>query len=121
MLRVKVIVPATCTNLGFGSNSLGLALMLHSVVEMSLRDDKERTISVTGQTTSCQPHPILQAVNRFFQTTNRDSVGLDIVGTGEIPANCGLGDKAAWHIGGLVAANNLCDRPLSREQIIELA
>jgi homoserine kinase len=40
---------------------------------------------------------------------------------GEIPPDVGLGDRAAWIVGGLFGANNLLEMPMHRDKIAEIA
>jgi homoserine kinase len=119
MPRVSVTVPAACTNLGPGIDSLGLALGLHNRIEMSLRADSQQMISI-GNNGDTEDHPVVKAALALVKEQKITS-GFNLTCTGAIPDSVGLGETAAWTVGGLAAANNLLDAPLPRQRLIELA
>lgn len=123
MSKVRVTVPAACTNLGPGIDSLGLAITLHNIVEINPRSDGQKTISVSGASRDYYPagqeHPALVAATMLCEKVDR-TAGFDLVCTGEIPAGFGLGSLYAWTVGGLVAANNLFGVAFRRETIAEI-
>jgi homoserine kinase len=123
MRKVQVTVPAACTDLGPGIDSLGLALTLHNTVTISLRDDVEQNITVEGESgyPAASGHPVLKAANALFEAAERPLPGLNVLCQGEIPPEVGLGDRAAWIVGGLFGANNLLETPMRRDKIAEIA
>lgn len=123
MSRVRVSVPASCTNLGPGIDSLGLALTLHNIVEMWLRADSRHAIAAQGASAYGETldHPALKAGQALFTEAGVPNAGFNLSCHGQIPPNCGLGDLAAWTVAGLDAANNLLERPLARERVAALA
>lgn len=123
MRRVKVSVPAACTDLGPGYNSLGLALMLYNTVEMNVRADATLKIISRGENAyrADTDHPALQAAKKLFEQAQASILGIDVVLEGKIPPKCGLGDFAVWTVAGLFAANNLLETPMHRDRITELA
>lgn len=135
MRKVKVTIPAACTNLGPGLDSLGLALGLHNTIEMQLSAStpsapgaeqavqQSMFIEVSGENayTDTIDHPVLQGAAALYKHIEQPMPGVEVRCLGGIPPDCGLADRAAWLIGGLFAANNLLDAPLRRDKIAELA
>ncbi len=125
MYQVSVTIPATSTNLGPGLNVLGLALSLHTTVEMLVRSDDQLIINIEGEGTDALPDDIdnlvIRAATRVFQHFERGPAGLHININNKIPWDVGLGSETALIIGGIVAANNLIDGRLKRQEIIRLA
>lgn len=125
MYKVKVTIPATSTHLGSGLNVLALALSLHTTVDLQIRSDDELRLYVEGDSADFIPtdfsNPALRAAMRLFQRFERAPAGLQVSVTNSIPARSGLGLQTALMVGGLVAANNLIDAGLSRDEIIRMA
>jgi len=123
--KVKVTVPATVTNLGPGLNVLGLALALHTTIDMHLRSDDELSVKVSGEDAERIPtdfdNPSLRAAIKVFQRIVRAPAGLEIDIHNQIPFNVGLGGRTALVMGGLIAAQNLTGNTLRRDQIIHIA
>ncbi|MEO8393902.1 MAG: hypothetical protein ABI700_13000, partial [Chloroflexota bacterium] len=125
MRKVKVVLPATVTNLGPGLNSLALALALHVTVEISERSDDIFTVETSGEGAGYYStglrHPVVLGLSYVFQKIERAPLGLTIKVDSKIPPASGLGSEAAFLIAGVIAANNLFDHPFNRETIITLA
>jgi homoserine kinase len=123
--KVKITVPATVTNIGPGLHVVGLALALHTNIEMSPRNDGKLSISMTGEGEDVVPvdfyNPVLKTATRVFQRFEMAPAGLNIHIDSEIPWDSGLGAQTALSIGGLVAANNLIDGNLRRSDIVQMA
>ena len=97
MLKVKVTVPAACTGLGSGLDSLGLALALHNTFEFGLRADSQLSITLQGEGNlpATVRHPSLRAAIALFQLVERAPAGFNVTINSRIPSGCGLGDLAA--------------------------
>ncbi|MBI1259766.1 MAG: hypothetical protein GC204_20050 [Chloroflexi bacterium] len=125
MRKVKVVLPATVTNLGPGLNSLALALALHVTVEISERSDDVFTVETSGEGAGFYStglrHPVVLGLAYIFQKLERAPLGLTIRVDSRIPPASGLGSEAAFLIAGVIAANNLFGNPFDREMIIALA
>jgi homoserine kinase len=125
MRKVKVVLPATVTNLGPGLNSLALALALHVTVEISERSDDSFTVETSGEGAGYYStglrHPVVLGLSYIFQKLERAPLGLTIRADSKIPPASGLGSEAAFLIAGVIAANNLFGNPFDRETIITLA
>ncbi len=125
MRKVKVVLPATVTNLGPGINSLALALGLHTTVEVIERGDESFTVETSGEGAGAYSvglrHPVALGLARVFQQMERSPNGLAVRVSSEIPPASGLGSEAAFLVAGVVAANNLLGSPFNREQMISIA
>lgn len=125
MHKVKVRVPATITSLGPGLHALGVAVSLHSRIALQTRSDSELSVSVTGDNVEeIQPsldNLSLRAAIRVFQNQENAPAGLHVEVHNAIPFGYGLGEKTAQVVGGLVAAHNLIDSSLTRDELIKIA
>lgn len=125
MYKVQVNIPAAITNLGPGLHTLGLALNLTARLELMTRPDGKLKISITGEGAEHVPtdykNPTVKAISRLFQQFEKSPPGLELKIHNAIPLRAGLNGEAALLIGGLVAANNIIEAGLSREDLIELA
>lgn len=124
MRKAKVTVPAVCTNLGPGVESLGLALGLHLNATLIERSDTRVVIDSHGEGASeLTPdayHPVMYAAIRVFQKLEDSPLGLRIDVENKIPLKSGLGAEAAMAVAGLVGANNLMGTPLQQNELIAL-
>lgn len=108
MIRVRV--PATTANLGPGLDVLGLALDLHSAVEIAPAEDG---VTVTYHGTGEAEVPlgadnlVVRAAEALFARQGVRPDGYRLVIENPIPLARGLGSSAAAIVGGIVAANRL--------------
>lgn len=125
MLKVKVTVPATSTNFGPGLHVVGLALTLHASVEMTVRRDGAMQIHLEGELADVMPDGFdnlaLRAAIKVFQRFERAPSGFDLVISSDIPWDSGLGADAAIQIAAIVAANNIIEGNLKRDEVIKMA
>lgn len=125
MYKVKITLPATVTNLGPGLNSLGLAIGLHTTIEISRRDDEQLIVETEGEGAGRYGmglrHPAALAMMRIFQRRERAVLGLNVRVVNNIPLNSGLGAEAAFWVAGVIGANNMMGTIYKREQILEIA
>ena len=115
---IKIIAPATSANLGPGFDSLGIAFELYNTFEV----EKSKDFIVTGCPKKFQNEDNLFIV-AFKKVTSRLNKRLKCrvnIKTG-IPVERGLGSSASLICAGLVAANELLNRPLSRDELFEMA
>ena len=123
-LRVTVSVPATTANLGPGFDCLGLALNLCNRITFS---DAAIGLNVEsiGEGAKALPRDgnnlVLRAARSVFDEVGRRPAGLSVMLENRIPVGSGLGSSAAAVVGGMLAANAILGRPLSREELLELA
>ncbi len=125
MYKVTVTVPATTTTLGPGLGVLGMALSLHTTIEMQVRADERLHISVLGENRDLFPttldNPVLRAAMRVFQHFEIAPAGLQVDILSQIPWRVGLGAHPAAVLGGILAANNLVNGNLTTDQILDMA
>ena len=120
---IRVRIPATTANLGPGFDCLGLALDIYNTVELSLA--VATTVEITGEgqgQLSLGPNNlILQAADRLAEQTGQQVPGWHLRQHNEVPLARGLGSSSAAIVGGLVAANELLQGDLDRQQLLEIA
>ncbi|MBI4234245.1 MAG: homoserine kinase [Chloroflexi bacterium] len=120
--RVEIKVPATTANLGPGFDCLGMALDLWNLVRLEVG---RRGIVLYGEgadtLSRSQDNLVFRAVASVFQATGRPMPEMALSCRNSIPLARGLGSSAAAIVGGLLAANALCDEPLSQKQLLHLA
>lgn len=120
---VRVRIPASTANLGPGFDCLGLALDIYNTVELSLA--VATTVEITGegqgQLALGPNNLILQAADRLAEQTGQQVPGWHLRQHNEIPLGRGLGSSSAAIVGGLVAANELLQGGLDRQQLLEIA
>ncbi|OGY82969.1 MAG: homoserine kinase [Candidatus Kerfeldbacteria bacterium RIFCSPLOWO2_02_FULL_42_19] len=122
-MKVKVRVPATAANLGAGFNCLGLALELYNAFEVT-ECRAGIKIEITGKEKDALPKDktnlFLQAADRVFKKCGYAPKGLRIKINSCIPIARGLGSSAAAIVAGAVAANELCQKKLSQDDLMQL-
>lgn len=122
MIRVKV--PATSANMGPGFDCLGVALGLYNRIEVEKREEG-LLIENLGRDVEMLPvdetHLVYQSMKRVYDEVGQQMQGLHIKVFNEIPVSRGLGSSAACIVGGIVAANELLNKPMSPEKVLELS
>lgn len=125
MRKVKITLPAALTNLGAGVGALGLALGLHTVIEVSQRTDNRLIVDAEGEGSGRYSiglrHPVVLAMMRVFQQLERAPIGVNIRITNQIPVNSGLGAEAAFLVAGVIGAHNLLGSSFARTEILQAA
>jgi homoserine kinase len=124
--RVRVRVPASTANLGPGFDCLGLALGLYNTVEMSLLQPGQGWhIEIDGEgagtLSTDASNLIFRAADAVWEQIGCGPVAVSIKASNGVPLGSGMGSSAAAVVGGLVAANALCEGSLSRGQLLRLA
>jgi homoserine kinase len=121
---MKVRVPATSANLGPGFDTLGMAFNLYNTVEMEFRDSGLH-IEVEGLGKEAIPtdesNVIYQSARKVFELAGIPVPGLYMKLANEIPLSRGLGSSAAAIVGGIVAANHLCNSALDVQTLLQIA
>ena len=120
--NVTVKVPATSANMGPGFDCLGMALDVWNSVEVQV-DSPGFEISGEGAFSLPQDETnlVYRCLQLAFAEAGRAVPPLTLTCRNEIPLGRGLGSSSAAVVGGLVAGNELCGRPLGQEAILELA
>jgi homoserine kinase len=122
-MHITIRVPATSANLGPGFDSLGLALDLWNDTVITLAI--EYSVQVTGEgrehLAPGENNLIIRSAQKLAERLGRrlPPVHLDCIN--RIPLSSGLGSSAAAKLTGLLGANVLLGKPLSKEEILSLA
>lgn len=125
---VRVTVPASSANLGPGFDTLGLAVSLRNEVILcpagGLCAGREPIICVEVEGCGEDSLPrdrnnmVVGAAMRVFRKAKNVPERLRFRLINRIPLSSGLGSSAAAAVGGLVAANEVCGKPLTQDQIL---
>ncbi len=123
MLNVKICVPATSANLGAGFNCLGMALELYNTLQMQ-ETCSGLEIEISGEGKDVLPKDkknlSFQAADKVFKMCGYIPKGLKIKVNNHIPIARGLGSSAASIVAGTVAANEICKKNLSQEELMQI-
>jgi homoserine kinase len=122
-MNITIRVPATSANLGPGFDSLGLALDLWNETVITLAI--EYTVQVNGEGRERLSHGennlIIQAARKLAEHVGKHLPPFHVDCTNRIPLSSGLGSSAAAKLTGLLGANILLGKPLSKEEVLNLA
>ncbi|OHW61550.1 homoserine kinase [Andreesenia angusta] len=117
---IEVIVPATSANLGPGFDCMGLALNLYNKFTFQ---ELESGIIVEGTEKSFEDEDnlIYIAMKKCFEKIGYEPSGIKITSETDVPVSRGLGSSATCIVAGIIGANEMTGRKLSRQEILELA
>jgi len=122
-MHITIRVPATSANLGPGFDSLGLALDLWN--ETVIRLAIEYTVQVNGEGAEKlslgENNLIIQSAQKLADCVGKRLPPFHVDCVNHIPLSSGLGSSAAAKLTGLLGANTLLGRPLSNDEILDLA
>ncbi len=125
MLPFTIRVPATTANLGPGFDLLGLALDLWNEVEVAARDEPGMTCKVVGFGQDELPEDasnvVLQAAGHLFGIHGQPPAGLHFECRNHIPPGSGMGSSSAAILSGLLAANQVLERPTEQGELMSMA
>ena len=120
--RITVSVPATTANLGPGFDCLGMALDVWNTVTFTTGGSG---FSIAGQGSDDLPvgqgNYISSAFSVPFAMTGEPVAEVGIVCRNSIPVGRGLGSSSAAVVAGVLAGNELCGSPFSREELLAMA
>lgn len=117
---IKVTVPATSANIGPGFDCLGVALSMYNTFYFS---EIEEGLIIEGCDKSYQTEDnlIYVAMKKCFEKIGYTPKGVKIITQTDVPMSRGLGSSATCIIAGLVGANELAGRKLSKDELLLLA
>ena len=118
---VKVRIPATSANIGSGFDALGLAVGMYNYIYMQEADGLSIISRDGADIPLDEDNLVYRTACHLYELCGRRLPGLSIEQISNIPSARGLGSSSACIIGGLVGANELMSRPLSRDEIIDIA
>src|SRR6476660_4079192 len=122
-MHITIRIPATSANLGPGFDSLGLALDLwnETIVRLAI----EYTVQVKGEGAEKlslgENNLIIQYAQKLADCVGKHLPPFHADCINRIPLSSGLGSSAAAKLTGLLAANSLLGKPLSSEEVLNLA
>jgi homoserine kinase len=123
IMHITVRVPATSANLGPGFDSLGLALDLWNETIMTLAI--EYSVQVNGEgrerLSPGENNLIIRSAQRLAEYVGKRLPPFHLDCVNHIPLSSGLGSSAAAKLTGLLGANALLGKPLSKDEILDLA
>ena len=118
----EVRVPATTANLGPGFDCLGMALDVWNTVRL---ETGGTGVTVSGEGDGSlslgRDNLVYQAAESLFRAIGKPVPRLSLTCENAVPLGRGLGSSSAAAVGGLVAANALCESPLSDDEVLALA
>lgn len=130
-MKVGIQVPATMANLGCGFDSLGLALpifntviveeavMPGSGVEINIFD--ERTQERIQNIPTDKNNIVYKAIELLYNYVGQTPDEMKITIKTQIPVARGLGSSASVIVGGLMAANELLNKPADNAVLLSIA
>ncbi|ACB84495.1 homoserine kinase [Natranaerobius thermophilus] len=124
---VKVQVPGTSANLGAGFDSMGIALNIYNYVSLrQLEPGSGVIIEVKGEGADFisrdKDNLVYQAIAGVYREIYGSDVlipDLEITLENNIPLARGLGSSAAAIVGGAVAANEMFNGELTRDELLK--
>lgn len=125
MDKVRVIVPASTTNLGPGFDVLGMALNLYNVFEVGISKSNRIGIEIEGEGSDKLPRDksnlVYKCAKKVFDKIGEKIPPLEIKIINNIPLARGLGSSGTAIIAGLISANVLSGDQLTEQDILNLA
>ena len=115
---MKFRIPATSANVGSGFDALGIALSMYNEVDIEESDRLEITSLDDVEVPVGEDNLIYVSACRLYEECGRPlPKGLKIAQSNVIPMTRGLGSSSACVAAGLLGANYLLGKPLSREEL----
>ncbi len=119
---MKIRIPATSANIGSGFDALGIALTMYNEVEFAESDKWEITSLDDVEVPTGEDNLIAQSALRLYRECGKpEPKGFRIAQSNVIPMARGLGSSSACVAAGLIGANYLLGKPLSREELVNIA
>lgn len=125
MNQVTVRVPATTANCGPGFDAVGIACSIYNEISLSIHSGVGNIIEVNGLGKGhilCDERNIaFQAVKMVFDRLKKPIQGIRLSLSNQVPIARGLGSSATAIVGGLVAANEVTGRTLTKQDLLDMA
>ncbi len=119
---MKFRIPATSANIGSGFDALGIALSMYNEVDIEESDRLEITSLDEVEVPTGEDNLIYVSACRLYEECGKPvPKGFRIAQSNVIPMTRGLGSSSACVAAGLLGANYLLGKPLSREQLVNIA
>ncbi|MCY4624023.1 MAG: homoserine kinase [Chloroflexi bacterium] len=115
-------MPATTANLGPGFDCLGMALDIWNTVRLEAGSSGVRVSGEgEGSLNLGRDNLVIRAAESLFRAIGKPTPQLSLTCDNAVPLGRGLGSSSAAAVGGLVAANALCENPLTQDEVLALA
>lgn len=118
---VKIRIPATSANIGSGFDALGLAVDLYNYVYMREADELFISSHDGEDIPLGENNLVYQTVKHLYDLCGKPLAGLEIQQISHIPQTRGLGSSSACIVGGLLGANAMMGKPLTLDELVNLA
>lgn len=125
-MEIKVKSPASSANIGPCFDCAGIAFPLYNVVRVK-KSDKNEVKVIIDEKGDIRPfivdekNIIFQAIQKYYEKINKKIEGYEIYVETEIPIARGLGSSASVIAGALTGVNELNDKKLSKQDLIDIA
>ncbi len=130
-MKVAIQVPATMANLGCGFDCFGLALPIYNTiiveetvlptngVEINIIDERNQDKVINIPTD--KNNVVFKAIELLYNSIGQQIDSMKITIKTQIPIARGLGSSASVVIGGLMAANELLQKPADEAVLLSIA
>ncbi|MBQ1398153.1 MAG: homoserine kinase, partial [Clostridia bacterium] len=119
---MKFRIPATSANIGSGFDALGIALSMYNEVDIEESDRLEITSLDDVEVPVGKDNLIFVSACRLYEECGKPvPMGFKIAQSNVIPMTRGLGSSSACVAAGLLGANYLLGKPMSREELVNIA
>ncbi|MBD2110557.1 homoserine kinase [Nodosilinea sp. FACHB-141] len=124
---ISVTVPATTANIGPGFDCLGAALTLYNRFRFTALDQAAGTVAIAvsgleaDRVATDESNLVYKAFAHFYKQQGLAVPAVEIEIDLAVPLARGLGSSSTAIVGGLLGANALCERPLNRSAVVEMA
>ena len=124
---IKIRVPATTANMGPGFDSIGMAFKLYNHIWVEPLPEGSQTVielrNRQEEIPTDETNMIYRAMQRFYQEAGIEGrmPPVRLIQEDYIPMTRGLGSSAACIVGGLVAANEISGRGMSKRELANIA
>lgn len=124
--QVKVKTPASSANLGPCFDCAGIAFPLYNIVHVKKTDNGQIKVIIDEKNDVREfdvdeKNIIFQSFKKFHEKTNAENTGYEVRVETNIPIARGLGSSASVISGALTGANELNGKPLSKNDLIDIA
>lgn len=133
-MKVTVKVPASTSNFGSGFDCIGMALPIYNIITIEetvlpgtgveinvIAEDESRDTLALEHIPTDENNIIYKAVEILYNSIGQNPSELKINIKTEVPIARGLGSSASIIIGGLLAANELLNKPADEAALLSIA
>ena len=116
---LSIKVPGSSANLGPGFDVCGVALDIFNTFKFTPSEVDEL---IGFRTEDCKNNLVLNSYKYLFKNAGKEyiPVKIEVIST-DVPESRGLGSSSTCIIAGLLAANEILNRPLSKNEVLKLA